>query len=418
MSPSAFVLAVLACCPLAKAQEPGSFVIRDVRVFDGERLQENRTVVVSNGIIDRVGGPNLRAAGLEVVDGRGYTLVPGLIDSHVHLPGYQPESALAQFAALGVTTVVDMFSAGKTFEAIKAIKTRDEPQYASVVTSGTGATAPGGHPSQLQPTTFPTIDKPEQAREFVAARLAEGSEFIKIIYDDLAEYRAAVPTIDEATLRSLVEAAHDRGAMAIAHIGSEADARAVIAAGVDGLAHLFAASEVSADFGELAARAGVFVIPTLSVLHSACGRPDGPDLVKDEWLGPFVGPQWRQLATLTLTTTGSCASLGPTLRQLADADVPLLAGTDAPTPGTAYGASLHGELEAMVEYGMTPIQALTAATSIPARVFGLNDRGRIESGRRADLLLVEGDPTEDIRATRRIVRVWKSGVPIDRKRFD
>ena len=89
-------------------------------------------------------------------------------------------------------------------------------------------------------------------------------------------------------------------------------------------------------------------------------------------------------------------------------------GTDAPNPDTSYGVSLHQELLLLTECGLSAEEALRAATSGPAREFGLIDRGRIENGRRADLLLVKGDPTKDIRATRDIVGVWKAGIPIDR----
>jgi hypothetical protein len=102
------------------------------------------------------------------------------------------------------------------------------------------------------------------------------------------------------------------------------------------------------------------------------------------------------------------------VRQLKAAGVPLLAGSDAPNPGTAHGVSLHRELELLVKAGLTPLEALTAATSTPARIFGLADRGRISQGLRADLVLVSGDPTKDVLATRDIVGIWKAGVPFDR----
>jgi hypothetical protein len=87
----------------------------------------------------------------------------------------------------------------------------------------------------------------------------------------------------------------------------------------------------------------------------------------------------------------------------------ILAGTDAPNPGTMFGASLHGELELLVAAGLTPEEALSAATAKPASCFHLTDRGLVSVGKRADLLLVTGDPTTDITDTRNIVAVWKSG---------
>jgi imidazolonepropionase-like amidohydrolase len=92
----------------------------------------------------------------------------------------------------------------------------------------------------------------------------------------------------------------------------------------------------------------------------------------------------------------------------------VLAGTDAPAPGLAYGASLHKELEHLVDAGLTPTAALAAATSAIARAFRLNDRGRIRTGMRADLLLVDGDPSKQIRDTRNVVAIWKRGVRVQR----
>jgi hypothetical protein len=102
------------------------------------------------------------------------------------------------------------------------------------------------------------------------------------------------------------------------------------------------------------------------------------------------------------------------VKQLRAAHVPILAGTDAGNPGTAHGAALHRELELLTNAGLTSKEALAAATSVPARIFHLDDRGRVAPGMRADLLLVSGDPTTNILATRDIVGVWKQGVHFNR----
>jgi hypothetical protein len=106
---------------------------------------------------------------------------------------------------------------------------------------------------------------------------------------------------------------------------------------------------------------------------------------------------------------GDIAHALAAVRLLHDAGVPILAGTDAPNPGTAHGASLHRELELLVQAGLSPLEALQAATSSAARAFRLDDRGRIARGLRADVVLVDGDPTTDIRMTRAVVGVWKEG---------
>jgi imidazolonepropionase-like amidohydrolase len=96
------------------------------------------------------------------------------------------------------------------------------------------------------------------------------------------------------------------------------------------------------------------------------------------------------------------------------AGVTLLAGSDPPTAGVTHGVSLLQELELLVRAGLTPVEALSAATARTADAFGLDDRGRIRPGMRADLLLVGGDPTADIAALRRIRRVWRGGAELDR----
>ena len=117
---------------------------------------------------------------------------------------------------------------------------------------------------------------------------------------------------------------------------------------------------------------------------------------------------------MSMHCAGSLEHAFAAVRQMRRAGVPILAGTDSPAPGSSNGASLHQELELLVKAVLSPTEALAAATSVPARIFGLKDRGRIAPGLRADLLLVRGDPTRDITATRDIVAVWKAGVAMTR----
>jgi imidazolonepropionase-like amidohydrolase len=163
---------------------------------------------------------------------------------------------------------------------------------------------------------------------------------------------------------------------------------------------------------------GLAVPPGIEVVDGLCGQSNGGEIVADPWLRPYFRPDLRQRMTSGFGGGKSCEGTREAIRQLARLKVPILAGTDSPVPGQTYGASLHGELSLLVAAGLTPREALTAATSAPARAFGLADRGRIRQGLRADLVLVEGDPTKDILYTRRIVAVWKRGVPVERVRFD
>jgi imidazolonepropionase-like amidohydrolase len=397
-------------------------LIRDVRLFDGERVREHASVLVANGHIATIGGPEVDARGADMVDGRGMTLMPGLIDAHVHLPD-QAETASRQALRLGVTTQLDMFSIGERFERLKRLRAEDRTDLADLRTAGLGATVPGGHPTQMGgPRVQATLTTPGEAQAFVDARIAEGSDYIKVIHDEGGAWSPKpVPTLDLETVRALVDAAHKRNKLAVVHVSAEAEARRAIAAGADGLVHMFVGETASPDFGRLAAGRGVFVISTLSAVQAfVCGRTQGPRLLDDARLAPLVEPSWqRGLAMLKpdLALDRKCRGADDATGQLIRAGADVVAGTDAPSPGTAYGASLHGELALLVGRGMTPVQALAAATSVTARRFRLDDRGRVRPGLRADLVLVKGDPTTDILATRDIVAVWKRGVRV-RKEFD
>ena len=412
---------LLALAPAALPQQSPAFLIKDVRVFDGHRLLEHRSVLVQDGLIVRIGGAETTApSGTTIIDGSGKTLLPGLIDAHVHL-SEELDADLRQSASLGVTTVLDMWNGGTRFERIKTIRATDPPGMADVRTAGLGASAPGGHPSQMGGPPFPTITDSADATAFVDARIAEGSDYIKIIYDDLSSMRKPVPMLSRSTLAGLIAAAHARGKLAVVHILSESQARDAVEAGADGLVHLFNADSVTSGFAGLVERHHTFVIPTLTVLASMCGKPIGPGLVADSLLRPWIRPALRPAMGVNMAPrdrTVSCVGTYDAIRQLVRLKVPVLTGTDAPVPGQTYGASVHGELALLVDAGLSPAEALTAATAAPARAFRLTDRGRIEPGLRADLVLVDGDPTRDILATRRIVAVWKRGVPVERSRSD
>lgn len=394
--------------------QPQPVAIRDVRVFDGKRVFSKATVVFHNGAITAFGKSVEIPASAEVIEGKGKTLLPGLIDAHVHNGNVDTLKPAMMF---GVTTEIDLFSdifATRFLQQQQLLgKYKDRPDLYS---AGTPATVPGGHGTEYG-MRIPTLTKPEEADPFVEQRVQEGSFVIKIIIDDGSSYGAHTPTLDEATVKALVAAAHKRGKLAVAHIGTEAEARMAILAGVDGLAHLFAAATVSKDFGRFAAEHKVFVIPTLSVLSSLCHTPDNASLASDPRLGPALTEAEMAQLRSSFPSQGNCAALPKEVKQLADAGVPILAGSDVPNPGTAHGVSMHGELALLVKAGLSPVQALQAATSAPAVAFGLRDRGTIAADQFADLLLVNGDPTSDILATRDMVAVWKKGVKVYRDEY-
>lgn len=352
-----------------------TIALRDVRVFDGERLLDPGTVVIDGPVIG-----SGDTAGAETVDGGGRVLLPGLIDAHVHLLG---PGDLDRLAAHGVTTALDMACWPPSH--VDALRGR-VPDIRSAGTPAIGAAGPHAHFPGMPGEAV--LSAPEQAEPFVARRVAEGSDYIKIVAE-----RPGPGMLDQATVDALVAAARMHGKLSVVHASSAEAYRLAVRAGADVVTHVPLDGVIDDETLERMADAGQVAVPTLAMMEAivnGVGRP-GDDYA------------YARDSVAALHTAG----------------VPVLAGTDAnAAPGSpaavAHGASIHRELVLLVGAGLSPAQALRAAAWLPARHFGLEDRGAVTAGLRADLLLVEGDPTTDVTASARIVRAWCAGREIAR----
>ena len=413
----AFVLLITALLTgVGVAQTGQTTLFENVRVFDGEKVIPQTNVLVEGGVIAAVGAGPEPPAGAEVVDGSGKTLLPGLIDAHVHV---FTREALEQAPVFGVTTLLDMFTDVSFAQAMREEQAAGGATgRADLFSAGTLATAPGGHGTQFG-LSIPTLTGPDEADAWVEARAAEGSDWIKAVLEDGSAFGLGYPTLSEATLEAVVTAAHARDLLVVTHVSTLDDAKEAIRAGTDGLAHSFVDREPDEAVLELAVENDVFVIATLAVYETIGGEPKGEVLAENPRLEPYLSAFDLQNLESAFPPSGgaSFAAAQAFVRALHARGVPILAGTDAANPGTTYGASLHRELALLTAAGLSPRDALAAATSVPADRFGLTDRGRVAQGLKADLLLVEGDPTEDITATRAIVGVWKDGVRVDRDAY-
>ena len=304
-------------------------------------------------------------------------LLAGLIDAHVHL---RDRGTLEQLASFGVTTALDMACAPP--ELVDSL--RGVPGLTDIRSAGTPAIAPGSPHSHIPVVgARGLLAGADQARTFVADRVAEGSDYIKIIVGNPA------PSHDQATLDALAAAAREHGRLSVAHAASRVAVEMAQRAKVSVLTHVPLDQALDKAAAADAVAAGRVLIPTLVMMEGiARSAPD------------------RDYAAARDSVT-----------VMYQAGVPILAGTDANTEAAgpapiSHGSSLHHELELLVEAGLTTVDALRAATSRPARYFGLADRGVIEPGRRADLVLIDGDPLRDITATRSIRRVWCGGTEV------
>lgn len=392
-------------------------VIENVRLFDGEEVVPSATVVLADGRIRQIalpGEPVDTPDGAVAVDGAGKTLLPGLLDGHTHTFN---DNYLKAATAWGVTAHFDMFTGDLAFLAAKQEQQRtgasaDRPDLFS---AGTLVTTAGGHGTQYG-IDIPTLDDAGEAESFIDDRLAEGSDYIKIVLEDGSAFGMSTPSLDEERLVAAVRAAHARDVLAVVHVGTYAEARMAIESGADGLVHISSDAAPDPDFGAWAAEHGVFVVPTLTVIEStAGGGPAGASLVEDDFVRPRLDPALEENLLFEFPMQdGNIVDMAhayESVRLLHEAGVPIVVGSDGPNPGTALGLSIHREMEILVEeVGFTPVEALRAATSVTAEAFELEPwRGRIVEGGRADVVLVDGDPTADIVATRRIEAIWKEG---------
>ena len=358
----------------------GLLELRNVRVFDGHQLGKPTTVVLDEATVSSA------PSGDRVVDGGGGALLPGLIDAHVHLHELED---LDRFATHGVTTALDMASWPPSF----VDSLRHRPGLCDIRSALGSCTVPGTLHSKMQGYPDDGILEGEGAgTRFVERRVAEGADYIKLIAD--------VPGPDQSLLDEVVAAAHDHGKLAVTHASSLVAFTMAVRSGSDVITHV--PLDAPIDDGvldELLAR-GQVVVPTLCMMEGLVAR------LIELGIAPAPGSG--------ATEGRAYANADESVRRLHAAGVPILAGTDANAAPSApakvlHGESLHHELELLVAAGLSTLDALRAATELPATHFGLSDRGRIAPGLRADLVLLRGDPIAEITATRAIERVWCGG---------
>jgi imidazolonepropionase-like amidohydrolase len=394
--------------------------ITNARIFDGERVLEDHNVVIEGAQMQSVGG--MVPAGATVINAHGATLMPGLIDAHVHTDLDGLHDALL----FGVTTELEM---NGHWSAKQRNEIAERNDVADLRSPGMGVTPKGGHPTQYMSSSsnlllrffyrYPSVSTPEETAKFVARQVAGGADYIKIFIEDGSCVGfPGLPVLNDENLFAAVKEAHRFDKMAIAHVTTFEGGERAIAAGVDGLAHIFFDRQPTPEFVAAIASSGAFVVPTLVTISSAIGN-DASALAADKRVSSRLSKKWLDSLSRSVNVypQGKLQDAYASVMTLHKAGVDILAGCDVSEPlpilgGLAHGASLHHELQLLVAAGLTPIEALRAATSVPARRFGLADRGRIAPGARADLLLVDGDPMTNISDTLSIRAVWRRGVQL------
>jgi len=434
------LLLSLAACSSGDIEAPASIsvVIDGARLWDGTGAPpvEDAILVIEG---DRIGAVGPRSSvdapeSARVIDARGLTLIPGIINAHAHVGMVRglvehPDnydlanirSQLRQYARYGVTTVLSLgLDSGPMFEA-RGPAGAGEPPRATALIAGRGFTGAGGYPASLAHLAgIPReVDTVEEARTHVRELAAENVDVVKIWVDDhFGRYEKIRPELYTA----IIEEAHAAGLQVMAHVFYLEDAKGLVSAGVDGLAHNVRDREVDDAFIGMLLGSDTFVLATLTREESTAIYAEPPAFLDDPLLTRWAEPEVVRALKDPAYGAGvrehvdyqrhrdqfEMARIN--LKTLLDAGVRIGFGTDSGPPARFQGYFEHRELELMVGLGMTPAETLRIATLGSAESLGVDDEfGSLEAGKRADFVLLGGNPLEDIRNTREIRSVWIGG---------
>ncbi|KAH9829064.1 Amidohydrolase family [Teratosphaeria destructans] len=403
-----------------------SLLITDVRIFDGERVLDTGSVLIEHGRIARISPTSIPSHG-PTVSAPHHTLLPGLIDAHIHADAANPV-ALPQSLRFGVTTVCDMHNEFPNVQKLRH-QIATEGHCADLKTTSYAATVHMGWPMFVvlashdtpevreEMRAWPRLTDAESGRRYVRERVDEGVDYIKLMHESGKFIGVELPKPSLELQRAIVDEAHQHGLPVVAHSTCLADTLEILACDVDGLTHTIADQPPTDELVAAYQRRGAHCNPTLAAMASTTteGMEVQARFAHDERIQHLIGPEERENMCACMAFSrehGKVANSFESVRKLKEAGIPIIVGSDAagPAKGTAWGLSMHHELSLLVnECGFTPIEALRAATAVTADRLNFPDRGRIKEGLRADLLLVEGNPLQDIDHTLNLRGVWTHG---------
>jgi imidazolonepropionase-like amidohydrolase len=413
---------------LAAAQTPTApLLFEGARLLTGERRPpiEDAAVAVDDGRITAVGprGTIKAPAGATVIDVRGKTIMPALVDTHSHLgytdvrtgitssASYTRDNLLDQLRRYAYYGIAATLSLGlDRGELPYQLRASPAPGAALFLTAGRGIAMPNAGPNAAywKDAAYGVTTEAE-ARAAVRELAGNKVDIVKIWVDDRNK---TVTPLPPSLYRPIIDEAHSRGLRVVAHVYYLADAKELLRAGIDGFAHGIRDLEVDEEIMTLfKQRPQVFVVPNL---------PDTPPSQADvAWLSETLPA--RTIEELKRTAVASPARprlfdvQARSLAKLAAAGVRIAFGTDAGV-GAPYGYSAHAELADMVAAGMTPAEVIVAATRTSAEVLRLDQLGTIAPGKSADFIVLDANPLDAITNTRRISRVYLRGQEVDRAR--
>ncbi len=440
---AAIALAAVLASGASGAPEPAAPASAAV-VYDGARLidgtgspaVEAARLVVDDGVITAVGPRSdiESPPGATVVDLTGKTVMPALVNLHGHVgfqrgltydaANYTRENIvdhLNRYAYYGVGVIVSLGTdAGDVWSDIRRDQDAGTLGGARLFTAGRGLARPDAGPgaAALRPSAYGVTNE-EEGRRYVQELAAQGVAFVKVWVDDRG---GSVEKLEADLYRAIIDEAHGHGLDVIAHVFYHDDAEELVAAGIDGFAHLVRDREMDDALVAAIVENDVFVMPNIGI--SERGRHAAPPpWLATPILAETVAPAVLARATDAFASRAADAAeraarsyeqMERSLAKLHAAGASLVLGSDSGVQDHFYGFSAHRELELMVAAGLSPLDAIVTTTSRSADRLGLDDSGRLAPGARADFIVLDANPLDDITSTRRIADVYLGGSAVDR----